>query len=197
MEYEEREHSWLAIAKATDTVTGSSRYGAYEQTKAMGNRSDPHAFTKAIHKAQRNAIKQLLPVHVIRDVLNYYLKRQAAPAESKTASDAAPQQDKISNAQKTAFALSTKLGKRSKNRESRVMIFGVMCGGVMESRSRNDMTENQWTELSAELKAAEGSKKVFNQLLSRIRQLGAAVGASEVPEKSEPTSVAGRWRDES
>ena len=190
VEYEEREHSWLAIAKATDTVTGSSRYGAYEQTKAMGNRSDPHAFTKAIHKAQRNAIKQLLPVHVIRDVLNYYLKRQAAPAESKTGSDAAPQQDKISNAQKTAFALSTKLGKRLEKQGIARDDFWSYVRRRYGVESRNDMTENQWTELSAELKAAEGSKKVFNQLLSRIRQLGAAVGASEVPEKSEPTSVA-------
>ena len=47
------------------------------------------------------------------------------------------------------------------------------------------MTEQQWTQLSAELKAAETSKKLFNQLLTRIRQLEAAVEASEVPEKPE------------
>merc|ERR1711964_347964 len=33
IEYTEREQSWLAIAKATDSITGSSRYGACEQPK--------------------------------------------------------------------------------------------------------------------------------------------------------------------
>ena len=65
IEYTERDQSWLAVAKATDCITGSSRYGACEQPKSAGSRPDPFAFTKAIHKAQRNAIKQLLPVPVL------------------------------------------------------------------------------------------------------------------------------------
>ena len=76
IDYEDREHSWIATAKAVDTITGSSRYGAYEQPKMAGGRPDPFAFTKAIHKAQRNAIKQLIPVPVIREVLNFYLNRK-------------------------------------------------------------------------------------------------------------------------
>ena len=185
VEYEEREHSWLAIAKATDTVTGSSRYGAYEQAKAMGNRSDPHAFTKAVHKAQRNAIKQLLPVHVIKEVLNYYLNRQPAPAQPQIESIAAPQQDKISGAQKAAFAISAKLEGRLKKQGIARSDFWSYVRRRYGVESRNDMSEQQWTQLSAELKAAENSKKVFNQMLTRIRQLEAAVEASEVPEKSE------------
>ena len=185
VDYEEREHSWLAIAKATDTVTGSSRYGAYEQTKAIGNRSDPHAFTKAIHKAQRNAIKQLLPVHVIKEVLNYYLNRQSAPAKPQTESNSSPQQDKISGAQKAAFALSAKLEGRLEKRGISRSDFWSYVRRRYAVESRNDMTEQQWTQLSAELKAAETSKKLFNQLLTRIRQLEAAVEASEVPESPE------------
>ena len=188
VEYEEREHSWLAIAKATDTVTGSSRYGAYEQAKATGNRSDPHAFTKAIHKAQRNAIKQLLPVHVIKEVLNYYLNRQSAPAQPETESNSSPQQDKISGAQKAAFALSAKLEGRLKKQGIARSDFWSYVRRRYGVESRNDMTEQQWTQLSAELKAAENSKKVFNQMLSRIRQLEAAAEASEVPERSEEDS---------
>ena len=80
VKYEELDHSWIATAKAVDTITGSSRYGAYEQPKMNGSRPDPFAFTKAIHKAQRNAIKQLIPVPVIRDVLNFYLHRKAEEA---------------------------------------------------------------------------------------------------------------------
>ncbi len=185
VDYEEREHSWLAIAKATDTVTGSSRYGAYEQTKAIGNRSDPHAFTKAIHKAQRNAIKQLLPVHVIKEVLNYYLNRQSAPAKPETEPISSPQPDKISGAQKTAFAVSAKLEGRLEKRGIARSDFWSYVRRRYAVKSRNDMTEQQWTQLSAELKAAETSKKLFNQLLTRIRQLEAAVEASEVPETPE------------
>ena len=88
IDYEDREHSWIATAKAVDTITGSSRYGAYEQPKMAGGRPDPFAFTKAIHKAQRNAIKQLIPVPVIREVLNFYLNR-------KTGSDNATQQPQL------------------------------------------------------------------------------------------------------
>ena len=47
-----------------------------EQPKKIGDRPDPFAFTKAIYKAQRNAIKQLIPVPVIREVLNFYLHRK-------------------------------------------------------------------------------------------------------------------------
>lgn len=185
VDYEEREHSWLAMAKATDTVTGSSRYGAYEQAKAIGNRSDPHAFTKAIHKAQRNAIKQLLPVHVIKEVLNYYLNRQSAPAKPETELNTSSQQDKISGAQKAAFALSAKLEGRLEKRGIVRSDFWSYVRRRYAVESRNDMTEQQWTQLSAELKAAETSKKLFNQLLTRIRQLEAAVEASEVPESPE------------
>ena len=188
VDYEEREHSWLAMAKATDTVTGSSRYGAYEQAKAIGNRSDPHAFTKAIHKAQRNAIKQLLPVHVIKEVLNFYLNRQSAPAQPETESNSSPQQDKISGAQKAAFALSAKLEGRLEKRGVARSDFWSYVRRRYAVESRNDMTEQQWTQLSAELKAAETSKKLFNQLLTRIRQLEAAVEASEVPESPEAVS---------
>ena len=185
VDYEEREHSWLAMAKATDTVTGSSRYGAYEQAKAIGNRSDPHAFTKAIHKAQRNAIKQLLPVHVIKEVLNYYLNRQSAPAKPETELNTSSQQDKISGAQKAAFALSAKLEGRLEKRGIARSDFWSYVRRRYAVESRNDMTEQQWTQLSAELKAAETSQKLFNQLLTRIRQLEAAVEASEVPESPE------------
>ena len=84
--YEELDNSWIATVKAVDTITGSSRFGAYEQPKMNGSRPDPFAFTKAIHKAQRNAIKQLIPVPVIREVLNFYLNRKAGSRNS------APQQ---------------------------------------------------------------------------------------------------------
>lgn len=69
--------SWQAIVKATDVRNASSRYGAFEQPKSSNGKPDPFAFTKAVHKAQRNGIKQLLPMPVIKEILTYYLRQSA------------------------------------------------------------------------------------------------------------------------
>ena len=49
------------------------------------------------------------------------------------------------------------------------------------------MTELQWTQLSAELKAAETSPKLLDELCERIKQLTAASQESEVPTSEEAT----------
>ena len=187
IQYEEREQSWLVIAKATDTVTGSSRYGAYEQAKRMSNRTDPFAFTKAVHKAQRNAVKQLLPVAVIKEVLNFYLHRKTEsdgaqmelPSESGTG--------KITNAQKAAFAIAAKLDGQLEGQGITKSDFWSYVRRRYSVESRNDMTELQWTQLSAELQAGASSPELFKELVDRIRQLDAAAKSSEVPENPEPT----------
>ena len=62
--YEECNSSWIATAKATDTITGLSRYGAYEQAKVVNGFFDPSAATKAMHKAKRNAIRMLMRAQI-------------------------------------------------------------------------------------------------------------------------------------
>ena len=185
VQYEEREHSWLATAKATDTVTGSSRYGAYEQPKRMGSREDPHAFTKAIHKAQRNAVKQLLPVTVIKEVLNFYLHRQAGGKTAQMGLPSAASTDKISNAQKAAFSMATKLEGKLEERNITKSDFWNYVKRRYAVESRNDMTEMQWTQLSAELQAGASTPELFKELIGRIQQLEAAAQTSEVPESPE------------
>lgn len=189
VKYEEREQSWLVIAKATDTVTGSSRYGAYEQAKRMGNREDPFAFTKAVHKAQRNAVKQLLPVAVIKEVLNFYLHRQAGGETAQMGLPSAAATGKISNAQKAAFAMATKLEGKLEEQSITKSDFWNYVKRRYGVESRNDMTEMQWTQLSAELQAGASTPELFKELVERIRQLDAAAKTSEVPEKPE-TSLA-------
>ena len=186
VQYEERDQSWLVIAKATDTVTGSSRYGAYEQAKRMGNREDPHAFTKAIHKAQRNAVKQLLPVTVIKEVLNFYLHRQAGGVGTQMSLPSAAATGKITNAQKAAFAMASKLeGKLEEQGITKSDLWSYVKRRY-SVESRNDMTELQWTQLSAELQAGASALELFKELVGRVRQLDAAAKTSEVPEQSEP-----------
>ena len=185
VKYEELENSWIATAKAVDTITGSSRYGAYEQPKTAGNRPDPFAFTKAVHKAQRNAIKQLIPVPVIREVLNFYLNRKAGSGNS------APQQQlpqgggNIAQAQKAAFAIANNLAEPLEKKGITKAALWDYIKRKYSVESRNDMSEMQWTQLSAELKAAETTPQLLDDLCDRITQLTAAANESEVPAPEE------------
>ena len=165
--YHETDHSWMATAEAIDTITGNSRYGAYEQPKKMGSRPDPFAFTKAIHKAQRNAIKQLLPVPVIREVLNFYLHRKVdtqSQPQTEHSNDG-----NISNAQKASFAIANKLAEPLEKAGISKEMLWAYVKSKFEVEKRNDMSELQWTQLSAELKAAETNQKLFDELVKRVK----------------------------
>ena len=166
IEYKETDKSWMATAEAVDTIIGNSRYGAYEQPKMIGGRPDPYAFTKAIHKAQRNAIKQLLPVPVIREVLNFYLKRKVEDTQQPQTDQS---NDTITNAQKAAFAIANKLSEPlEKNGIDKTALWDYIKQkyGV---ESRNNMTEMQWTQLAAELKAAETNQTLLDELIKRVK----------------------------
>ena len=192
VKYEELDHSWIATAKAVDTITGSSRYGAYEQSKMNGSRPDPFAFTKAIHKAQRNAIKQLIPVPVIRDVLNFYLHRKAGGGNPKQQQQAPQSGGNITNAQKAAFAIAEQLSEPLEKKSITKADLWNYIKRKYSVESRNDMSEQQWTQLAAELKAAETTPKLFEELCNHIKQLTTANEESEVPtlKESEETDTA-------
>ena len=191
VKYEELDHSWIATVKAVDTITGSSRWGAYEQPKMNGSRPDPFAFTKAVHKAQRNAIKQLIPVPVIRDVLNFYLHRKAEGGNPKQQQQVPQSGDNITNAQKAAFAIANNLSEPLEKKGIKANLWDYIKRKY-SVESRNDMSEQQWTQLAAELKAAETTPKLFEELCNRIKQLTAANEESEVPtlKESEETDTA-------
>ena len=186
VEYEERENSWIATAKAVDTITGSSRYGAYEQLKMSGGRPDPFAFTKAIHKAQRNAIKQLIPVPVIREVLNFYLNRKAGSGNSSPQQQIPQSGGNIAQAQKAAFAIANNLESPLEEKGITKADLWNYIKRKYSVESRNDMSEVQWTQLSAELKAAETAPQLLDDLCERIKQLTAASQESDVPAPKEP-----------
>ena len=188
IDYEEREHSWIATAKAVDTITGSSRYGAYEQPKMAGGRADPFAFTKAIHKAQRNAIKQLIPVPVIREVLNFYLNRKTGAGNATQQPQLQQGGGNIANAQRAAFAIANNLAGPLEGKGVDKADLWNYIKRKYGVESRNDMSELQWTQLSAELKAAETSPQLLDELCERIKQLTTAAQESEVPEAEEPAN---------
>lgn len=170
IEYKETEHSWLATATAIDTVTGNSRFGAYEQPKMLGGKKDPFAFTKAIHKAQRNAIKQLLPLPVIREVLNFYLKRKVN-ADTEQQPQTEQSAGNITNAQKASFAIANKLAPALEKQGISKEVLWDYVKQKFCVEKRNEMTEMQWTQLSAELKAAETTPKLFEELVKRVKEI--------------------------
>jgi hypothetical protein len=188
LNYEEQEHSWIATVKAADTITGSSRWGAYEQPKMSGGRPDPFAFTKAVHKAQRNAIKQLIPVPVIREVLNFYLNRKAGSGNSKPQPQLQQGDGNIAQAQKAAFAIASNLAEPLEKKGITKAALWDYIKRKYSVESRNDMSEMQWTQLSAELKAAETTPQLLNDLCERIKQLTAAAQESDVPVTEEPVA---------
>ena len=177
--YKETDYSWIATAEAIDTITGNSRYGAFEQPKLMGSRPDPFAFTKAIHKAQRNAIKQLIPVPVIREVLNFYLKRNVSNDGTEQPQAEQSHKDTISNAQKAAFAIANKLSPPLQKQGIDKTALWDYIKRKYEVASRNEMSELQWTQLAAELKAAETTPKLFEELVKRVK-----TGVAEKKSKS-------------
>jgi len=193
IQFEEKEDSWIALVKATDTFTGSSRYGAFEQPKKTGNRDDPFAFTKAVHKAQRNAIKQLLPVPIIRDVLNYYLHGQKpASVQSQTTlplGAGRATSDRTDSAQKNVFALASRLRERLEQQEISQTDFWGYVKRRYNVTSRDDMTENQWTQLSKELSIVEGNPENFKELIARIGQVIAAQADAEIVEEPTETEI--------
>jgi hypothetical protein len=204
VKYEELEGSWIATVKATDTYTGNSRFGAFEQQKKSGGRDDPHAFTKAVHKAQRNAIKQLLPTAIIKEVITYYLSEQGRKPNvtrerttPETSERIAPAREVATgddtNHQKDAFAIALRMRDALDRHQIGQEDFWNFVRRRFNVQSRDEMREDQWAVLTAELNAATISKSQFKELVSKIervlqseRDAGVPSGPEAVDTPEEP-----------
>ena len=175
MLFEDRPHSWLAFATAIDTSTKEIHYGAFEQPKqTKGGKTDVFAFTKAVHKAQRNAIRQHLSEELVREIINLYrMQKEILPLpreeEAKTDDEDKPPKHKITNAQKSAFAQANRLKKA-------LLRLGITQDDLWDSikkrfnvESRNDITESEWTLLAAELNAMESDRAIFTDFAKKIK----------------------------
>ncbi|HIE28497.1 TPA: hypothetical protein EYP66_14550 [Candidatus Poribacteria bacterium] len=172
MLFDDRLHSWLAYVTAIDTSTNKIHYGAFEQPKrTKSGKIDAFAFTKAVHKAQRNAIRQHLPAHLVREIINLYRMQKGISQLSQDENDEdEPPKHKITNAQKSAFAQANRLKKA-------LLRVGITQDDLWNSirkrfkvESRNDITEAEWTLLAAELNAAESNGAIFNEFVKKIKQ---------------------------
>ena len=92
----------------------------------------------------------------------------------------------MTNAQKAAFSLASKLKPRFDQNAISQNDFWNYVKRRYGVETRNDMTEMHWTQLSAELTAADRAPELFNEMLDRIKKLEAAAAASEIPETPDP-----------
>ena len=162
----ETEHSWCVVAHAIDDITQNSRWGAFEQPKNMNGKPDPHAFSKAVHKAQRNAVKQLLPKY-IEKALIAQAKGQPVPKPPQN-QQALP--DPKEQAQKAAFASARQLTERLSTDGIPTETFWNFIKAVFKVKSRNDMTEQQWVELRAKIENIKTNKDEYNTAKGNIKQ---------------------------
>ena len=92
---------------------------------------------------------------MIREVLNFYLHRKVGSGNSEPQQQIPRSDGNIAQAQKATFAIAANLSDPLEEKGiTKADLWNYMkrkCG----VESRNDINEMQWTQLSAELKAAE------------------------------------------
>jgi len=118
-------------------------------------------------------------------VLNFYLRGKASSDNSRA--QLPPQQGggNIAQAQKAAFAIANKLADPLEKKGITKEDLWNYIKRKYSVESRNEMREMQWKQLSDELKAAETTPQLLDDLCERIKQLTAAANESEVPVTAE------------
>lgn len=77
----ETEKTYRVLAKARDTIRNVAMYGVAEQSKKMKLKDgteieDLHALSKCVSRAQRNALRVLIPELTIKTMIETYLKNE-------------------------------------------------------------------------------------------------------------------------
>jgi len=171
---EDEETCFKAMVKATDTLTGSARIGAYLQPKVIkskggGARVNEFAYTMAVHKAQRNAVKQLLPVPVLKRVMAHYLGRPMPPMDPEGEDQSLPKGDVNQRACFAAFnAMKSELNRTGITDKD----FWNWVKGRYGVESRSDMTPENYAELAAEMNAARQNATQFGELTMKVKPTG-------------------------
>lgn len=82
----ERDDAWVAKAKAWDKQRDVALWGASMQPKRMrmrdgSERDDPFALVKAVSKAQRNALRAILPEKMLVELYEEWKRRRGERVE--------------------------------------------------------------------------------------------------------------------
>jgi len=95
VEIRETPEAWVVVVKARDREKGTGILGVSTQPKTMetrdGPQPDPFSLQKAMSKAQRNAIRALIPETFIKTVVQEWLEMQGrAPRRPQRRAPQAP-----------------------------------------------------------------------------------------------------------
>ena len=102
LDIQDKGEYWIVTAKAVDVTRNASRFGVSTQSKTMKLRSgesvpDDFAVQKAVSKAQRNAIRALIPEVFVKTCLEQFLAEKKGV--SPTGKEAEPRKQVDSEAQ--------------------------------------------------------------------------------------------------
>lgn len=181
VKYERTDTSWLAVIRAIDTVNLTSRLGAYEQ---IIQRGDTHAFTKAMHKAQRNAIKQLLPVPLIEEFLAFHDKEVGLSPSKPEKEKPKPEKAPIDMERDGTFATVSSM----KDQFNAAGVTDEMFWNAIKKKykvvSRADMKYEDWAVLRAHLLNAKQHTEAFDSMVKAIKGLNEAKAEEAVAEEA-------------
>jgi hypothetical protein len=179
---EETDVSYVCMVKVTDTRHGSSRWGCFEQPKEItlkkgGTRPDPHARIKAVSKAQRNALRKILPQKWQQDAIAYLCGEGAMPQATRAemrVDDPAP----VGTDRKATFS-------QLKELMPALSTHGITLEVVADAFRRNfgvttraNMTEENWAELAAKVRFAQTDPRGLDLLVGWV-----------VPEEADKTTT--------
>jgi len=111
----ETEETIRIVIRATDTRTNASRFGVAQQEKKMmtklGVMDDKFAWQKAYSKAQRNALRQLLPQTLLKEWIDKKLGKKVEVPPQPISTETPSFGDKITiPQQRRLFAILNKAG---------------------------------------------------------------------------------------
>jgi len=160
------------LVRARDTVRNIEKVGACAEAKTKYTKkgekyTDEFAFVKSVQKAQRNALKQLLPVVLIEEVIKHYLGENSPrrPEEPRQTSTSHRTNGRDPN-QGFAFAALRELRPQLTEAgigDEQITAWMRFSLGVA---SRADATPEQWAQLRVELESAVGDEDAFVRLVS-------------------------------
>ena len=96
LELRDTDESYICVVKAS-APDGTQRIGAAEQSKTFKSKSDSFALPKAISKAQRNAIRALLPETLITEMVKAYRGQATTPRRQQQPARKAPSKPQPAN----------------------------------------------------------------------------------------------------
>ena len=143
---ESSDELYTVYCSATDHNRNLTFWAGAQQAKMLNeNTPDKFAFAKAISKAQRNALRALLPETMIQELVKKYLVSEKKPARIPQSKPQQPQPqsptieqpDPIINARKVTFAKRAELGIPDED-------FKQYCYDKFGIKSRSQMTIGQW-----------------------------------------------------